>query len=76
MINKFIVKIHLHHQDRMKVILFLFQVRVNYILVPSGSKIIGLDLSQSKIDPKRNDTRLYESLLRHVMRKYSSKPFG
>jgi len=65
MMNKFIIKAHLHHQERMKVILFLFQVRANSILVPSGSKMIGLGQSESKIDPKRNDFRLYESLLKH-----------
>ena len=34
-------------------ILFLFQVGENSIPVLSGSKMIGLGLSESKIDPKR-----------------------
>jgi len=64
MMNKFFIKIHLHHQERIKVIMFLIQVGANSILVPSGSKIIGLDLSGSIIDSKRNNMRLYESVLR------------
>ena len=69
MMNKYIIKTHLHHQEWMKVILFLFQVGANSILVSSGSKMIGLDLSRSKIYPKRNYLRLYESLLRHGCQK-------
>jgi len=45
--------------------LLLFQVGENFILIVSGSKMIGLGLSGSKIEPKRNDLRLFESLLRH-----------
>jgi len=67
MTNKFIIKAHLHHhQKQMKVIL---QAGANSILVPSGSNIICLGLSGSKINPKRNDMRLYKSLLRHDCQK-------
>ena len=57
-------------------ILFLFQAEVNSILAPSGSKTIGLDLSGNRINPKRNDLRLYDSLQRYGIRKYSSMPSG
>ena len=69
MMNRFIVKTHLHCQEQMKVILFLFQVGANSILVLSGSKMIGLGLNGSKINPQRNDMRLYKSLLRHGCQK-------
>ena len=39
------------------------------ILAPSGNKIIGHGLSASKIDPRRNDLRLYESMLGHGCQK-------
>jgi len=58
MMNKFIIKVHLyHHQERMIVVLFLFQAGANSILVPSGSKIIGLGLSESK---NRSQKERYE----------------
>jgi len=41
----------------------------DHILAVIRSKMIGLGLNGSKIDPKRNDLRLYESLLRHDCRK-------
>ena len=66
MMNRFVIKVHLHHQERMKVLLFMLQVGTNSILVPSGSKMIGLSLSGSKINPKMNNLRLNESLLRHA----------
>jgi len=69
MMYMFIIKVHLHHQERMRVMLFLFQVGANSIPVWSGSKMIGLGLLRSKIDHKRNHLRLFESLVRHGCQK-------
>ena len=69
MMKRFIIKVHLHHQERMKMILFIFEVGANSILVISGSKMISVGLSSSKINPKRNNLRLYESLLWHGCQK-------
>jgi len=41
MVSKFIIKVHLHHQERIKVILFLFQVGARWlVLVWVGEKSI------------------------------------
>ena len=52
MMNKLIIKVYLHHQKQMKVILFLFQVEQILFLFQVGERLFVLVLIGVKFVPR------------------------